>query len=120
MRPASSSARRAQPWLGTFVEIDATGSSAASVHAAIDDAFAAVATVHRLMSFHDAASDVSRLNRRAAVEAVRVHPWTYDVLQAARDLRRRSDGAFDVTVAPALQALGLLPRPPGQRQGASR
>ena len=86
MRPASSSARRAQPWLGTFVETAATGPSAASVHAAIDGAFATVATVHRLMSFHDDASDVSRVNRHAAVETVRVHPWTYDVLKAARDL----------------------------------
>src|SRR5262245_8934787 len=115
MRPASSSARRAQPWLGTFVEIAATGPSAASVHAAIDDAFAAVATVHRLMSFHETASDVSRLNRHAAVEAVRVHPWTYEVLQAALDLHRRSAGVFDVTVAPALQALGLLPQLASER-----
>src|SRR5262245_39578210 len=113
MRPASSSARRAQPWLGTFVEIAASGASAASVHAAIDRAFAAVATVHRLMSFHEDASDVSRLNH-AAVEAVRVHPWTYEVLQAALDLHARSGGAFDVTVAPALQALGLLPQVPGE------
>jgi len=120
MRPASSSARRAQPWLGTFVEIAATGPSAAAVHAAIDGAFAAVATVHRLMSFHEAASDVSRINRHAAVEAVRVHPWTYEVLQAALDLQGRSGGVFDVAVAPALQALGLLPRSPGESQHSMR
>jgi thiamine biosynthesis lipoprotein len=111
MRPASSSVRRAQPLLGTFVEISVTGGSTAAMHAAVDDAFAAVAIVHQLMSFHDAASDVSRVNRRAAAEAVRVHPWTYEVLEVAVDLHRRSDGVFDVAIAPELQALGLLPPP---------
>ena len=110
MPPACASVRRARPLLGTFVEITATGRPAATLHAAIDAAFGAVATVHRLMSFHEAASDVSRVNRHAATTAITVHPWTYAVLTAAADLSRRSDGLFDVTVAPELQALGVLPR----------
>jgi FAD:protein FMN transferase len=110
MRPACDSVRRARPLLGTFVEIAVTGRPAATLHAAIDAAFGAVATVHRLMSFHEASSDVSRINRHAATTAVAVHPWTYAVLTTAADLFRRSDGLFDVTVAPELQALGVLPR----------
>jgi len=109
MRPACDSVRRARPLLGTFVEITATGRPAATLHAAVDEAFAAVATVHRLMSFHEPTSDVSRVNRHAATTAVAVHPWTYAVLTTAADLSRRSDGVFDVTVAPELQALGVLP-----------
>jgi len=95
--------------LGTFVEIavfDAKG----EVEAAIDAAFAAVARVHELMSFHDADSDVSRLNRSASTTIVTVDPSTFEVLQAAIELNERSHGAFDVAVAPALQELGLLPR----------
>ena len=61
------------------------------------------------MSFHDDDSDVSRLNREAASGLVTVHPWTFAVLATAVDLNRRSDGVFDVAVAPVLQALGLLP-----------
>jgi len=110
MRPACDSVRRARPLLGTFVEITVTGRPAAAMHAAVDNAFAAIATVHRLMSFHEATSDVSRVNRHAAATAVRVHSWTYAVLTAAADLHRRSDGVFDVAVAPALQAMGVLPR----------
>ena len=110
MRPACDSVRRARPLLGTFVEITATGRPTATLHAAIDEAFETVATVHRLMSFHEASSDVSRINRHAATTAVAVHPWTYAVLTTAADLFRRSDGLFDVTVAPELQALGVLPR----------
>ena len=61
------------------------------------------------MSFHDADSDVGRLNRGAATHAIAVDPWTYRVLATALDLAERSNGAFDITVAPVLQRLGLLP-----------
>ena len=102
--------RRARPLLGTFVEIAVTGASPDALEAAIDPAFAAIETVHRLMSFHDDDSDVSRLNREAFAGPVSVHPWTFEVLATALDLYRKSDGVFDVAVAPVLQNLGLLPR----------
>jgi thiamine biosynthesis lipoprotein ApbE len=54
--------RRARPLLGTYVDIEATGLSAAALDSAVNMAFGAVAKVHHLMSFHDPASDVSRLN----------------------------------------------------------
>jgi FAD:protein FMN transferase len=109
MEAAPVSIRRARPLLGTFVEIAVDGQTFDAAEAAVEAAFAAIATVHRLMSFHEADSDVSRLNRGAALGAVRVHDWTYQVLEAARDLHRRSGGMFDISVAPALQRLGLLP-----------
>jgi thiamine biosynthesis lipoprotein len=98
MRPAFVSARRARPLLGTFVEITATGGSRSDLDPAIDGAFQAVADVHRLMSPHEPDSDVSRLNREASARAVRVHPWTYEVLRMARELHEVSRGVFDVTV----------------------
>jgi len=106
----SNSIRRAQPLLGTFVEIAGPGAAGCDLQAALDAAFAAVAQVHGLMSFHDPDSDVSRLNREASGGAVPVHPWTYRVLQTAIELNRRSAGLFDITVAPLLQKRGLLPR----------
>jgi thiamine biosynthesis lipoprotein len=109
MEAAPVSIRRARPLLGTFVEIAAAGQALDAAEAAVEAAFSAVARVHRLMSFHEAGSDVSRLNRGAASGAVRVHDWTYQVLEAARDLHRRSGGVFDICVAPVLQKLGLLP-----------
>jgi FAD:protein FMN transferase len=110
MKSASNSLRRARPLLGTFVEIAVSGGRPTEMNAAIDDAFAAIAEVHRLMSFHEPASDLSRLNSHAWPAAIAVHPWTYQVLELALDLHHRSAGAFDITVASALQALGLLPR----------
>ena len=110
MPAVSNRIRRAKPLLGTFVEIDATGPVRSVVNQAIDAAFEAVATVHRLMSFHDADSDVSRLNREAFGGPVKVHDWTLSVLKTSVALHRRSNGIFDIATAPFLQTLGLLPR----------
>ena len=109
MAAASNSVRRARPLLGTFVEIEAAGLVPAEHVNAIDAAFEAVATVHRLMSFHDPDSDVSRLNREAFHRPVKVHEWTFRVLQTSVELHRQSNGIFNIAVAPILQGRGLLP-----------
>jgi FAD:protein FMN transferase len=109
MPATSTSLRRAQALLGTFVEIDVTDASRSRAESAIEAAFSAVADVHRLMSFYDADSDLSRLNRAASSGAVSVHPWTYAVLEMAVEINRHSAGAFDIGVAPALQRMGQLP-----------
>jgi thiamine biosynthesis lipoprotein len=107
---ASDRIRRARPLLGTFVEIEAVGTTKSAIETAIASAFGAISIVHRLMSFHDEGSDVSRLNREAFARPVGVHPWTFRVLEAAVDLHLRSNGMFDIAVAPILQALGMLPK----------
>ncbi|WP_407167752.1 FAD:protein FMN transferase [Bradyrhizobium sp. ORS 111] len=106
---AFDSIRRARPLLGTFVEIEVAAAAGPDTAAAIDAAFDAVAEVHRLMSFHQSDSDVSRINRNAGIRPTRVHAWTFRVLEAALKMHRCSKGVFDVAVAPALQAMGLLP-----------
>jgi thiamine biosynthesis lipoprotein len=108
---ACDSIRRARPLLGTFVEIAAAGAAPDKMNRAVAAAFAAVATVHDLMSFHAAGSDVSRLNAQAWAAPVCVHPWTFQVLQTAAELHVSSVGVFDVAIAPVLQDMGLLPRP---------
>ncbi len=100
--------RRARPLLGTLVEIAAEGDGA-DLPAAIEAAFAAIAAVQRLMSFHDPDSDVSRINAAAAGDAVTIDAQTFQVLRCARQISERSDGVFDVTVAPVLVDGGFLP-----------
>jgi FAD:protein FMN transferase len=108
-RDEYASVRRARPALGTLVEIRCEARSNDAAHQAIDAALAAIERVHKLMSFHDEASDVSRLNARAHREAVKVDAQTWSVLAAALELHRYSSGAFDVSVASRLVAEGLLP-----------
>jgi thiamine biosynthesis lipoprotein len=99
---------RAQPWLGTLVEI-ACGSDADPQAPAA--AFASIALVQRLMSFHAADSDVSRFNRACAGDELAIDPHTWKVLHLAEQLARVSDGRFNVACAPRLVAWDYLPAP---------
>jgi len=116
---ACDSIRRARPLLGTFVEIAAAGATPDRMNRAVAAAFAAVAKVHDLMSFHATGSDVSRVNAQAWTAPVCVHPWTFQVLQVAAELHANSAGVFDVAIAPVLQDMGLLPPPSGGGLSAS-
>lgn len=107
--PARVTIRRARPLLGTLVEIAATADSDAVASAAVARAFDAVATIQSLMSYHDPASDVSRLNRAGAA-VVDVDAQTWHVLDVAQAVSAASDGLFDVSVAPELVRHGYLPR----------
>lgn len=98
---------RAQPWLGTLVEISLPAADATDARFAA--AFAAVAHVHRKMSAHDPASDLARIARQAHRRAVTVDPETHAVLELAQALARESAGLFDVSVAPVFARRGLLP-----------
>ena len=109
---ASGRTRRARPLLGTFVEIAVGEPPSRGLEILIDAAFQDVEQVHGLMSFHEPGSDVSRLNGQAGYGDVEVHDWTREVLEAASELRRLSNGVFDITVAPVLQRLGRLPATP--------
>lgn len=102
--------RRARPLLGTLVEIVVDDGDHPCIACAIDEGFAAVAEVQALMSFHDPASELSHLNREAWRRPVSVSRHTWNVLQAAQELARRSDGLFDVTTASTLCRRGFLPR----------
>lgn len=109
-QPATVELVRARPLLGTLVEIAATGVDSAQVQAAIDRAYTVVEKVHRLMSYHDANSDVTRINREALNAEIQVDAHTWRVLQASHLMAEASDGVFDITVAPTLARMGFLPR----------
>jgi thiamine biosynthesis lipoprotein len=108
--------RRARPLLGTLVDIrvdhsGVDGVDEARALAAIDAAFAEIAEVHRLMSFHEATSDVARINREASRAPVAIDPRTREVIALALAFARESNGRFDPTIAAELVAWNLLPRP---------
>ena len=103
--------RRAQPWLGTLVDI--------TIGDALDDialmscfnaAFARIAKVHRLMSFHDLNSDVSRINRASVGDTINIDPLTDEVIRTALAVAEASGGIFDINCAAKLIEWGYLPR----------
>ncbi|TFV95241.1 FAD:protein FMN transferase [Oxalobacteraceae bacterium OM1] len=102
--------RRAQPWLGTLVDITiADALDEIALRHAFDAAFAQVALVHRLMSFHDPDSDIGRINAAPAGKLVEVDLHTGEVLALAAEVKAASGGSFDIACAPQLVEWGLLP-----------
>jgi thiamine biosynthesis lipoprotein len=99
---------RAQPWLGTIVEVKVEADVAPQAAMA---AFASIAVVHRLMSFHEAGSDVSRFNRADAGEQIEIDLHTWKVLQLAEQVGMASDGCFNVACAPRLVQWAYLAAP---------
>lgn len=74
------------------------GELRAAGEAAIDE----IETWHRRLSRFAPDSLVSHINREAARAPVRLDRDTFELLQDAVDVWRASDGAFDITVAPAM------------------
>lgn len=108
MKLPSSEIRRARPLLGTIVEIGARGPNAST---GVEAAFGEIETVHRLMSFQEPSSDVSRINRASPGTIVQIDPRTYEVLACAQMISRLSRGAFDITVGGKLTVENVLPKP---------
>ena len=101
--------RRARPLLGTFVEIAARAADRDAAASAVSRAFAEVERLQALLSAHDPASEVSRLNREAHGRPVTVSRDTWRVLRAASRLSRQSAGAFDMTLEGGSRHITFLP-----------
>ena len=106
--------RRAQPLLGTLVEIGLRGGglgagAGAARHATFDAAFdaafgaafSAIREVQACLSRFEPDSDIARFNALRAGGSLSIRPTTRHVLQAARELQQASAGAFDVSLGSA-------------------
>lgn len=110
---------RVQPWLGTFVAIAIESDRESRAQRAITAAFAEIASIHRLMSFHESDSDVSRANREASRVKVKIHAKTAAVIEQAQTIARASEGVFDIAVGGRLAVRRFLPDPPGAPKPAT-
>jgi thiamine biosynthesis lipoprotein len=112
--PAQSSdmSREYRYLMGTSVEVRAVGKDQASRAAAIQEAFAAMAEVDRVMSNWRADSEITAVNRDAADFAVHVSDALFSVIDAGQSVSDRSGGAFDLTVGPLVRLWGFRPRQP--------
>jgi thiamine biosynthesis lipoprotein len=75
-----------------------------AVQAAIDTV---LREVDRTLSTYRDDSELARLNHTAARDWISVSPELWQVLQLADEVSRATDGAFDITVAPLLDAWGF-------------
>ena len=100
---------RAQPWLGTIVEISVRGPSDEACSDWITAAFSEIQKVHFLMSFHDKNSELTKLNQRAHLESVECSQELCEVLRFAKHMYQRTDGAVDISVGSSLIRNRFLP-----------
>jgi thiamine biosynthesis lipoprotein len=98
--------------MGTSVQVQAIGGDEAARRAAIDEAFAAMAEVDRLMSNYRSDSELSHLNHDAARGPVVVSDPLLRVIEAAQRVSADSNGAFDVTVGPLVRLWGFHDKTP--------
>lgn len=104
--------RRAQPALGTLVDIGISDMlDHEQTREAFRSGFAVIHEIHQLMSFHVEDSDIGRYNRAAIGDVIHIHAHTAAVLAAASHLSAMSEGLFDIRVGSRLVELGYLPAP---------
>lgn len=114
--PSFTQVRRTRPLLGTFVtiEVEDDTCSEEALTAMVEVAFGRLARVGALLSFHDTASEIARLNACAFTHPLPVHPWTREAIAKALELSRESGGVFDLTVVPNRHRRGFLPPTAGE------
>jgi thiamine biosynthesis lipoprotein len=81
--------------LGTFVAVDAEADDSLIAGQGVAAAYAAIATVERLMHPTRAGSDLAALAACAPGTPLTVHPWTFELLDLCRRLNAASLGIFD-------------------------
>lgn len=81
--------------------------------AQVDAAVAAMEMLEAIeatLTVYQSGSEASRINREASLGPVRVGPMVIDVLQRAVRLSAATEGAFDVTAGPLVDAWGFTTR----------
>jgi thiamine biosynthesis lipoprotein len=90
--------RESRAMMGTRVDIAVQGAHAQPLQAAQIAAFDRMAALESVMSHYSSTSRVAAINLMSGIAPVAVPPELMQVLAMARQVSRRSDGAFDVTI----------------------
>ena len=85
--------------MGTAITVELWADDELSGHAAIDAVMAEMHRIDRAMSPHKADSELSRINRFAATEPVRLSNEMFGLIESALAFSARSGGAFDISYA---------------------
>jgi thiamine biosynthesis lipoprotein len=90
--------RESKTMMGTRVDIALQGAHAQPLKAAQLAAFERMSALESAMSHYSATSRVAAINLMSGIAPVAAPPELMQVLAMARDVSRRSGGAFDVTI----------------------
>lgn len=96
--------RQSRSMMGTEINLIVCGPDEDACLEAVRSTFGRMEALERVLSRHQADSELSRLNREGVLPAASTD--LNAVLDLAGDISRRTEGAFDVTVLPLLQLYG--------------
>jgi len=94
--------------MGTQFTIVAYGTDTRFLAQVANEAFEEIDSLDAQMSNYKPESELSRINREAAREAVLVEPRLFDLIEYSLRGSEETDGAFDITVGPLMKAWGFF------------
>jgi thiamine biosynthesis lipoprotein len=100
--------RLARHAMATRFEIVLCGDDLVSLRAAGEEALTEIERLENQLSLFRPASEIARLNSRAAHQPVRVTPAVFNLLLHAKKLTTETKGAFDITIAPLVRCWGFM------------
>lgn len=92
-----------QPHMGTLFIITLYAVDQSTARDAANAAFAKVAELNQMMTDYDPDSELMRLSGSPVGKPVRISAELFEVLKESQRIAKLSDGAFDVTVGPAVR-----------------
>jgi thiamine biosynthesis lipoprotein len=93
--------------MATRFELIVEGEDPGRLYAAGEEALAVITRLEARLSAFQPHSDISWINGRAGERPVKVEPRLFALLQRCVALSAATDGAFDITVGPLMQAWNL-------------
>ncbi len=93
--------------MGTLARVHAWAATESAAEAAVHAAFAAFVHVDSTLSTWRPDSELMRINAQAHQRPVPLSTDAYTVINAALEMARRSEGAFDPTVLPLVELWGF-------------
>ena len=94
--------------MATRFEVLLHGENEILLRAAGEEALREIDRLEAQLSLYRPTSEISRVNAFAALEAVRVTPEVFRLLQQAKQLSVETGGVFDITIAPLVRCWGFM------------
>ncbi|MEO5359097.1 MAG: FAD:protein FMN transferase [Nitrospirota bacterium] len=88
--------------MDTVITLTVVSNSEKRADEAIESAFNNLRRLERLLSFFDAGSEVSAINKNAGTGAVKVSPETFELTKTALEKAELSCGAFNPAIGPVM------------------
>jgi FAD:protein FMN transferase len=93
--------------MGSTFSIAVYGHDRTQLENAVQAAFDEVRRIDEMLSNYKPQSELSGVNRDAALRPVKLSPEFFQLLAGCADYSRRSEGAFDITVGPLMKVWGF-------------